>query len=159
MEQDTGVLVAPGAMDDPAFEHRLEMIMTSAGKIIAQDMHVDALVQVGLRSRFAIARPLFLAGGRAGPVQPLAAAPLPPGLGRHEGGQSAAPPRRAAPADRPVATARSVAEFGAHGRQIGRLSSSRPEHRYGRSRRGRSRGGRFGAVRAWQFSTASYRAP
>ena len=53
LEQDTGVLVAPGAMRDPAFEHRLEMIMTSAMKIIAQDMHVDALVQVGLRSRFA----------------------------------------------------------------------------------------------------------
>jgi hypothetical protein len=28
------------------------MIMTSAGRIIAQDMHVDALVQQGLRSRF-----------------------------------------------------------------------------------------------------------
>ena len=40
-------------MDDPAFPHRLDMIMTSAGKIIAQDMHVDALVQQGLRSRFA----------------------------------------------------------------------------------------------------------
>ncbi|HEV2362748.1 MAG TPA: SRPBCC family protein [Caulobacteraceae bacterium] len=53
MEQDTGILVAPGAMADPAFEHRLEMIMTSARKIIAQDMHVDELVQVGLRSRFA----------------------------------------------------------------------------------------------------------
>jgi phenylpropionate dioxygenase-like ring-hydroxylating dioxygenase large terminal subunit len=53
LEQDTGVLVAPGAMEDPAFEHRLGMIMTSAGKIIAQDMHVDGLVQVGLRSRFA----------------------------------------------------------------------------------------------------------
>jgi phenylpropionate dioxygenase-like ring-hydroxylating dioxygenase large terminal subunit len=53
MEQDTGLLVAPGAMEDPAFPHRLEMIMTSAGKIIAQDMHVDSRVQVGLRSRFA----------------------------------------------------------------------------------------------------------
>ena len=53
MEQDTGVLVAPGASSDPSFPHRLEMIMTSAGKIIAQDMHVDSLVQVGLRSRFA----------------------------------------------------------------------------------------------------------
>jgi phenylpropionate dioxygenase-like ring-hydroxylating dioxygenase large terminal subunit len=53
MEQDTGILVAPGAMDDPAFEHRAEMIMTSAKKIIAQDMHVDELVQAGLRSRFA----------------------------------------------------------------------------------------------------------
>ena len=53
MEQDTGILVAPGASLDPAFPHRLEMIMTSAGKIIAQDMHVDELVQTGLRSRFA----------------------------------------------------------------------------------------------------------
>ncbi|HEY2032163.1 MAG TPA: aromatic ring-hydroxylating dioxygenase subunit alpha [Rhizomicrobium sp.] len=53
MEQDTGILVAPGAMENPAFEHRLEMIMTSAKKIIAQDMHVDGLVQQGLRSRFA----------------------------------------------------------------------------------------------------------
>ena len=54
MEQDTGILVAPGATLDASFPHRLEMIMTSAGKIIAQDMHVDALVQVGLRSRFAV---------------------------------------------------------------------------------------------------------
>jgi phenylpropionate dioxygenase-like ring-hydroxylating dioxygenase large terminal subunit len=53
LEQDTGVLAAPGAMADPAFPHRLETIMTSAGKIIAQDMHVDGLVQEGLRSRFA----------------------------------------------------------------------------------------------------------
>jgi phenylpropionate dioxygenase-like ring-hydroxylating dioxygenase large terminal subunit len=53
MEQDTGLMVAPGAPDDPAFEHRLEMLTTSAGKIISQDMHVDELVQVGLRSRFA----------------------------------------------------------------------------------------------------------
>jgi phenylpropionate dioxygenase-like ring-hydroxylating dioxygenase large terminal subunit len=57
LEQDTGLLVAAGAMADPAFEHRLEMIMTSAGKIIAQDMHVDALVQEGLRSRFAVRGP------------------------------------------------------------------------------------------------------
>jgi len=54
MEQDTGLLVAPGAMDEPGFGERLEMLMTSAGKIIAQDMHVDELVQVGLKSRFAI---------------------------------------------------------------------------------------------------------
>lgn len=53
MEQDTGLLVAPGATADPAFEHRLEMIMTSARKIIAQDMHVDEQVQKGLRSRYA----------------------------------------------------------------------------------------------------------
>jgi len=54
MEQDTGILVAPGAPQDPAFEHRLEMIMTSAKKIIAQDMHVDERVQEGLRSRYAV---------------------------------------------------------------------------------------------------------
>ncbi len=53
MEQDTGLLVAPGASEDPGFEHRLEMIMTSAKKIIAQDMHVDERVQAGLNSRYA----------------------------------------------------------------------------------------------------------
>jgi phenylpropionate dioxygenase-like ring-hydroxylating dioxygenase large terminal subunit len=53
MEQDTGVLVAPGAHEAEGFDDRLGMIMASASKIIAQDMHVDALVQVGLRSRFA----------------------------------------------------------------------------------------------------------
>ena len=57
LEQDTGLLVAPGAMEAPGFDHRLEMIMASAGKIIAQDMHVDALVQEGLRSRFAVRSP------------------------------------------------------------------------------------------------------
>ena len=53
LEQDTGILVAPGAMADPSFQHKLDMNMAAAGQIIAQDMHVDALVQVGLRSRFA----------------------------------------------------------------------------------------------------------
>ena len=53
LEQDTGLLVAPGAMDDPSFKHRFAMINTSATEIISQDMHVDELVQVGLRSRFA----------------------------------------------------------------------------------------------------------
>ena len=51
---DTGVLVAPGASADPAFEHRMAMNMAAAGHIISQDMHVDELVQVGLRSRFAV---------------------------------------------------------------------------------------------------------
>lgn len=50
---DTGVLVAPGAMKDPSFEHRMKMNMAAAEEIIAQDFHVDELVQVGLRSRFA----------------------------------------------------------------------------------------------------------
>lgn len=53
-EMDVGELVAPGAKDDPGFEHRLEMIMSAAGKIMAQDQHVDELVQIGLRSRFAV---------------------------------------------------------------------------------------------------------
>ncbi|MGQ0836111.1 MAG: aromatic ring-hydroxylating oxygenase subunit alpha [Gammaproteobacteria bacterium] len=50
---DVGELVAPGARNDPGFEHRIAMIMNAAGKIMAQDQHVDELVQIGLRSRFA----------------------------------------------------------------------------------------------------------
>jgi phenylpropionate dioxygenase-like ring-hydroxylating dioxygenase large terminal subunit len=53
MEQDTGVLVAPGASRHPSFAHKMEMNMVAAMHIIDQDMHVDALVQVGLRSQFA----------------------------------------------------------------------------------------------------------
>jgi len=52
-EMDTGILVAPGAMGAPGFEHKLGMNMAAANEIIAQDLHVDGLVQVGLRSRFA----------------------------------------------------------------------------------------------------------
>ena len=52
-EMDTGVLFAPGAMAAPGFEHKWNMNMAAANEIIAQDMHVDKLVQVGLRSRFA----------------------------------------------------------------------------------------------------------
>ncbi|MGH8446866.1 MAG: aromatic ring-hydroxylating oxygenase subunit alpha [Solimonas sp.] len=50
---DTGVLVAPGAMKNPSFEHRLAATMQAAAVIMAQDQHVDELVQVGLRSRYA----------------------------------------------------------------------------------------------------------
>jgi phenylpropionate dioxygenase-like ring-hydroxylating dioxygenase large terminal subunit len=53
MEQDVGFIVAPGATKHPAFQHKFDMNINSAGHIIAQDMHVDGLVQVGLRSRFA----------------------------------------------------------------------------------------------------------
>ena len=53
-EMDTGLLFAPGAMDDPAFDDKMAMILHAAGKIIAQDLHVDALVQEGLRSRYAV---------------------------------------------------------------------------------------------------------
>ncbi len=53
MEQDTGVLLAPGASRDKAFQHKLDMNLAAASQIIEQDMHVDELVQVGLRSRYA----------------------------------------------------------------------------------------------------------
>ena len=53
-EMDTGLLFAPGAMQDAAFEPKMATIMAGAGAIIAQDLHVDGLVQVGLRSRYAI---------------------------------------------------------------------------------------------------------
>lgn len=52
-EMDTGLLFAPGAMKDPLFQQRMAMNMHAANEIIAQDLHVDELVQVGLRSRFA----------------------------------------------------------------------------------------------------------
>ena len=54
LEMDTGVLVAPGAMREPSFEHCMNMTMEAANTIIAQDLHVDELVQVGLRSQFAV---------------------------------------------------------------------------------------------------------
>lgn len=54
LEQDTGVLVAPGATKDLSFQHKLDMNLSAAGHIIAQDMHVDEHVQIGLRSRFAV---------------------------------------------------------------------------------------------------------
>jgi len=53
LEMDTGVLLAPGAMSDPGYEHKMAMNMAAAEIIMAQDWHVDGLVQVGLRSRFA----------------------------------------------------------------------------------------------------------
>jgi len=52
-ELETGFLFAPDAMKAPNFENLLDMNIAASGKIIAQDMHVDALVQEGLRSRFA----------------------------------------------------------------------------------------------------------
>lgn len=49
-----GYLVAPGAMAEPLFAERMDMNMKAAMEITEQDLHVDELVQVGLRSRFAI---------------------------------------------------------------------------------------------------------
>jgi phenylpropionate dioxygenase-like ring-hydroxylating dioxygenase large terminal subunit len=54
LEMDTGVLVAPGVMADPAYGHKMGMSMAAAMEIIAQDLHVDECVQRGLRSRFAV---------------------------------------------------------------------------------------------------------
>ncbi|TVS16597.1 MAG: aromatic ring-hydroxylating dioxygenase subunit alpha [Gammaproteobacteria bacterium] len=53
LEMDTGLLLAPGATADPAFRHKMAINMAGAEEIMAQDWHVDELVQVGLRSRFA----------------------------------------------------------------------------------------------------------
>ena len=53
-EMDTGLLFAPGAMGEPGFEHKLAMNMAAAMEIIAQDLHVDGRVQLGLRSRYAV---------------------------------------------------------------------------------------------------------
>ncbi|MFT4198397.1 MAG: aromatic ring-hydroxylating dioxygenase subunit alpha [Pseudoxanthomonas sp.] len=50
---DLGILFAPGALQDPEFDRKMELIMERALQINAQDVHVDELVQVGLRSRFA----------------------------------------------------------------------------------------------------------
>ncbi|TWB15323.1 phenylpropionate dioxygenase-like ring-hydroxylating dioxygenase large terminal subunit [Nitrospirillum amazonense] len=51
---DQGYLVAPGALEDPLFGDKLAMNKHSTAAIIAQDLHVDEMVQVGLRSRHAI---------------------------------------------------------------------------------------------------------
>ncbi len=53
-EMDQGILLAPGAMKDPLFRHRLAMNVDGSSEIIAQDLHVDQAVQVGLGSRFAV---------------------------------------------------------------------------------------------------------
>jgi hypothetical protein len=51
---ESGVLYAPGAMDEPLFEERRQINVQASIKVAAQDRHVDTLVQRGLRSRFAI---------------------------------------------------------------------------------------------------------
>jgi len=50
---DRGWLVAPGAMSQPLFQEKLQSNLTVSAAIATQDMHVDTLVQVGLRSRYA----------------------------------------------------------------------------------------------------------
>ena len=52
-EMDVGVLAAKGASKITGFRQRMEMNAAAAAEIMAQDQHVDELVQVGLRSRYA----------------------------------------------------------------------------------------------------------
>jgi hypothetical protein len=54
MSSRRGWLVAPGAMRQPLFDERLQMILGTYAPIVAQDRHVDALVQIGLQSKFAV---------------------------------------------------------------------------------------------------------
>jgi phenylpropionate dioxygenase-like ring-hydroxylating dioxygenase large terminal subunit len=46
-------MVAPGVSKEPLFQERLNIYFATSATIGAQDRHVDALVQVGLRSKFA----------------------------------------------------------------------------------------------------------
>jgi phenylpropionate dioxygenase-like ring-hydroxylating dioxygenase large terminal subunit len=48
-----GWLVAPGATKITLFREKLNMNLASSAEIAEQDVHVDSMVQVGLKSRFA----------------------------------------------------------------------------------------------------------
>src|SRR5882757_1673361 len=48
-----GWLVAPGAKSQPLFNERLAMNVQTSSEIAAQDLHVDGLIPIGLRSRYA----------------------------------------------------------------------------------------------------------
>jgi nitrite reductase/ring-hydroxylating ferredoxin subunit len=50
---DRGWLVAPGTMSQPLFREKLNANLQVSAQIALQDQHVDSLIQVGLRSRFA----------------------------------------------------------------------------------------------------------
>lgn len=52
-EMDVGILAAKGASTVSGFKQKMAMNAAAAAEIMAQDQHVDELVQVGLRSRFA----------------------------------------------------------------------------------------------------------
>lgn len=54
LEMDIGTLVAPGAMANENYQHCMDMNMAAATEIVAQDLHVDELIQIGLRSRYAV---------------------------------------------------------------------------------------------------------
>jgi len=48
-----GWLAAPGAKTEPLFRERLKVNLDSSTEIAAQDVHVDSLIPIGLRSRYA----------------------------------------------------------------------------------------------------------
>jgi len=48
-----GWLAAPGASQEPLFEERLAVNLATSASIAAQDIHVDGLIPIGLRSRYA----------------------------------------------------------------------------------------------------------
>lgn len=49
-----GWLVAPGAREQPLFREKLKFGQDAIKSIVAQDLHVDALLPTGLKSRFAV---------------------------------------------------------------------------------------------------------
>jgi hypothetical protein len=48
-----GALVAPGAMENPMFDRLMQFNQESVAEIVSQDLHVDEMVQQGLKSKFA----------------------------------------------------------------------------------------------------------
>lgn len=48
-----GMLLAPGAMEDPLYALKMKMNDEAVAEIVLQDLHVDRLVQEGLNSKFA----------------------------------------------------------------------------------------------------------
>ncbi len=53
MSSQRGWMVPPGVKSQPLFKERLQMNVDGSKPIFEQDRHVDTMVQVGLRSRFA----------------------------------------------------------------------------------------------------------
>jgi hypothetical protein len=48
-----GALVTPEAMENPMFDRLMKINQESVQEIVSQDLHVDELVQQGLKSKFA----------------------------------------------------------------------------------------------------------
>jgi len=67
-QMDQGLLFAPGDGRSPV-PSKLDMSMSSVSHIVSQDLHVDEMVQVGLRSRYASAA-VYSWKRSATPVEP-----------------------------------------------------------------------------------------